>query len=290
MGPGRYRLNIATDLPREEVLPWAREASKRWLDSRGAVAAEALCLPPGPRLAYQATIFKIAQTPALTIILYESQNNYFRQVFTDGRPLPTDPDPSWLGYSIGRWEGDAFVVETIGFNGKTHLDAFGHPHTEALRMTERYRRIDFGRIDVEITYDDPKTFAKPFTVTQTLRFQPDSELLEAVCTENQRDGQDLVRTPEPPVPVAAEILARYVGTYELGPRRLIVVTVVDDQLWVEQGGLGPVPLNAASATSFMLELPALGPASRFDFFTDAQGRVTHLTWDRPAGEIKAVRK
>ena len=289
MGPGRHRLNITTDLPREDVLPWAQAASKRSLDSLGADRAGDLCLPAGPAIAYRSTLFKIVQTPGLTLVLYEADGNYVRQIFSDGRALPTDPNPSWLGYSIGRWDGDVLVVETIGFNGKSRLDGFGHPYTEALRMTERYRRRDFGRIDLEITYDDPGAYKRPFTVTQTLQFQPDNEILESVCAENERDAPRLVGRTRPPATVAPAVLAQYAGTYEIGPGRLIVVTVVEGQLWVEQGGNGPVPLNAESDTTFMLELGALGPPTRFDFFKNATGEVTHLTWERPAGTVTARR-
>jgi uncharacterized protein DUF3471 len=156
-------------------------------------------------------------------------------------------------------------------------------------MTERHRRRDFGHIDLEITYDDPKAYTRPFTVRQTLQFQPDNELLETVCHENERDRAHLVGRTRPPLKVAPEILARYAGRYQVAPGRLIVITVVDDQLWVEQGESGPVPLNADSNTTFILELAALGPPSRFDFFSNARGQITHLTWQRPAGEVKAVR-
>jgi hypothetical protein len=290
MTGGRYRFNVAADLSRSEILPWARDTSRRWLESAGADRADSLCLPPGPRVAYQATLIKIVQTPGLTLFLYELYNDYFRQIFVDGRSLPTDPNPSWFGSSVGRWDGDTFVVETIGFNGKASLDGFGHPYTEALRTIERYRRRDVGHIDLEITYEDPKAYTRPFTVTQTLLFQPDNELIETVC-ENERDAVRLVGRSKPPANVRPEILARYAGTYVAGPNRNIMITVDENQLWVEQGGYAPIPLFTESDTVFVLDFPALvGPdEARFTFFSDARENVTHLTWQRQGNTITAPR-
>ena len=110
-----------------------------------------------------------------------------RQIHTDGRPLPTDPDPTWMGYSVGHWEGDTLVVETNGLNDRAWLDAFGHPRSESMRITERYRRRDFGHMDLEITFNDPKYYTRPFTMKTGLRFMPDSDLLEYVCAENEKD-------------------------------------------------------------------------------------------------------
>jgi hypothetical protein len=136
------------------------------------------------------TPFKIIQTPAVTMILLENQGHY-RQVFTDGRALPEDPNPTWMGYSVGRWDGDAFVVDTIGFNDLTYLDDGGHPHSDAYHSTERFRRSDYGHLDYEITIDDPKTYTRPWKVSLTFELFADNELMEAVC-ENERDFEHLV--------------------------------------------------------------------------------------------------
>ena len=120
------------------------------------------------------------------MILYEA-DTIFRQIFSDGRALPADPQPSWLGYSVGRWMGDAFVAETVGFNEKAPLDALGHPRSEALRLTESFRRPDFGHLDVQITVDDPKTYTKPVTIQVRFRLLTDTELLESFCNENEKD-------------------------------------------------------------------------------------------------------
>jgi hypothetical protein len=140
------------------------------------------CLPHGiPDAMLTRTLpFKIVQSPALTIILFEEFNNW-RQVFTDGRPLPVDPQPAWLGYSIGRWDRDTFVIETAGFNDRSWLDANGMPHSEALRTIERLRRIDFGHMEAEFTFDDPKTFTRRWWVNVKFNLLPDTDLLEHHC-------------------------------------------------------------------------------------------------------------
>ena len=129
--------------------------------------------------------------PGLLILLQEGDAS-FRQVFLDGRPLPKDPQPSWMGYSVGKWDGNALVVETIGLRDQGWLDALGHPHSDALRVVERFQRRDFGHMEIQITIDDPKTYQKPFTYTQRHHLTPDNELLENICLENERDSKHLV--------------------------------------------------------------------------------------------------
>jgi hypothetical protein len=149
-------------------------------------------VPPGLPLSFTiSSPFKIIQTPGLTAVLSEYANSY-RQIFTDGRAFPDDPNPAWLGYSTGRWEGATFVVETIGFNNKTWLDLRGHPHTESLHLIERYRRLDFGHMNIEITIDDPKAYKKPWTVIIGAELFPDTDLIEYVCGENEKDVSHLV--------------------------------------------------------------------------------------------------
>lgn len=129
---------------------------------------------------------KIVQAPRETMILYEV-GNLHRQVFTDGRTLPQEFElPAFLGYSAGHWEGDTFVVETAGFNDKTSLDSIGHPHSDALRLTERFHRRDFGHLDIEMTFDDPKTYTRPFTIRVPHDLLADSDIFEMFC-ENEKD-------------------------------------------------------------------------------------------------------
>jgi len=130
---------------------------------------------------------KIVQSPKVIVILYESDGTH-RQIYTDGRALPNEIEqPSWLGYSAGKWDHDTLVVETAGFNDKTWLDLGGHPHSEALRIVERYHRRDFGHMDVEMTFDDPRMYTKPFTIKFTEELWADSDLFEYFCNENEKD-------------------------------------------------------------------------------------------------------
>jgi hypothetical protein len=129
---------------------------------------------------------KIVQAPRETMILYEV-GNLHRQIFTDGRILPKEFDlPAFLGYSVGHWEGETFVVETAGFNDKTSLDGMGHPHSDALRLTERFHRRDFGHLDIEMTFDDPKIYTRPFTIKVPHDLVADSEIFEMFC-DNEKD-------------------------------------------------------------------------------------------------------
>jgi len=145
------------------------------------------CLPHGiPDAMLPGVPYKIVETPGLVLILYE-QLGRFRQVFTDGRAYPVDPQPAWWGYSIGKWDGDAFVIETTGYNDKTWLDDSGHPHSDAMKTTERFRRIDFGHMEIGITIDDPKFYTQPFTVTIPFELLPDTDLIEDVC-DNEKDA------------------------------------------------------------------------------------------------------
>lgn len=171
--------------------PWAAELYKRRVDTFGYDRPMTMCMPHGvPDALTSPYPFKIIQTPAVTVHLYEEFTKY-RQIHTDGRQLPVDPNPVYYGYSIGRWEGDTFVVETAGFKEGSWLDNDGHPHTDALRTTERFRRTNVGSMDVVVTIDDPKAYSRPWTA-QTIRLalQPDTELLEHLC-ENNRDLERL---------------------------------------------------------------------------------------------------
>jgi len=166
--------------------PWAEKLynERRANDSRDDPTAN--CIVGGvPRSDLVPYPFKILHTPGLVVILYEAVHSY-RQIFADGRALPKDPNPTWFGYSVGRWEGDEFVVETSGFNDKGWLDNFGKPATDALKVTERFRRKDFGHMDIQITIDDPKAYTRPWDVTLPLVLFPDTELLEYICNENNK--------------------------------------------------------------------------------------------------------
>jgi hypothetical protein len=148
---------------------------------------ESRCLPSSVPFTLMILPFKIVPTPQQMVMLFEHYDPP-RQVYTDGRPLPEDPNPSWMGYSSGKWQGDTLVVESAGFNAQTTwLDAGGHPRSEHMRMTERYHRRDFGHMDIELTVNDPTFYTRPFTVKLPFHLIPDSDVLEAVCAENEKD-------------------------------------------------------------------------------------------------------
>ena len=149
-------------------------------------AAHFNCLPAGPPFAMFIAPFKILQTPAEMIIVFELHDPP-RQIYLDARPLPKDPEPSWMGYSSGKWQRDTLVADTVGFNGKAALDGFGHPRSESMHITERFHRRDFGHMDVEMTFDDPRYYTRPFSVKSEFRLIPDSDILESVCCENEQD-------------------------------------------------------------------------------------------------------
>ena len=131
--------------------------------------------------------FKIIQTPGEILMLYEVET-IFRQIFTDGRKHPTDPSPAWLGYSVGKWDGDTLVVDTMGFNDLSWLDARGHGHSEDMRVEERFHRRDFGHMEVTVTITDPKTFTKPVTINFVEQLLPDTDVFEHICSENEKDA------------------------------------------------------------------------------------------------------
>jgi hypothetical protein len=190
----KYAVNLLLDYKPGEIV--MTPAAQKVVDERRKNNEDLTtlqCLPMGTPLATLVSeVQKIVQTPGLTLILHEL-DGIPRQIYTDGRKLPANPSPTWLGSSVGRWEGDTLVVETVGLNDRVQLDFSGHPRSEAMRMTERYRRRDVGHLDVEFTFDDPKYYNKPFTVKTTHLLQADTDILEYVCNENERDRQHMPR-------------------------------------------------------------------------------------------------
>jgi hypothetical protein len=186
----KYLRNIAADLKPEDVpyQPWAKKAADERADgSHSREDPDANCLPQGvPRIGAAPAPWKIVQTDDLIVVVHEAFS-LWRQIFTDGRKLGDTFNPSWLGYSAGRWEGNTLVVDTRGFNGRSWLDQVGKPTTDKLHVIERYTRKDFGHMDLEITIDDPGAYTKPWTVKQNLTLLPDTELLEFICNENNKD-------------------------------------------------------------------------------------------------------
>ena len=226
------------------------------------------------------TTYRIMQSPAVVALLYENGTGRYRQIYMDGRTLPADPNPTWLGYSVGRWEGDTLVVESAGFNDRTWLDRAGHPHSEKLRVTERFRRVDFGHVEYQITFDDPETLTRPLSLSLPVSYRADTDMLENVCNENNRSR--LVGAERAGVSVDAAVLARYEGKYAFsaGSRTVAgfmgmnhTVTLVDDRLYLDA-----LPLIPLSATMF----ESTGAIA--EFFLDANGAVTRLVLGQTEGE------
>ena len=150
------------------------------------------CQPLGPvKIHLHPYPRKVLQLPGLMVILYE-RDTVYRQIFTDGRPLPKDPQPTFYGYSSAKWQGNELVVETIGFKDGMWLDVSGTPLTEAAKVTERYRRPNFGKLEIDVTVDDPTAYTKPWTIRVNQTFAADSELLQFFCVENEKDMSHMV--------------------------------------------------------------------------------------------------
>jgi hypothetical protein len=282
-----YSINITGDLKPGEIRSWAEEVYKRRLEALDRDTPATHCLPGGPTEILGAQ-YRIIQAPNVIGILYASGS--YRQIFTDGRELPKDPNPTWWGYSVGHWEGDTLVVRTAGFNDRSWLDFSGHPHTEELRVTERFQRRDFGHMQLELTLEDSKTFSKPITVALGVDYVPDTEMLEYVCNENERDSGHLVGKASDEVKgevkLSPEVLSRYSGNYDDSEIKMkATIRVSGEQLLFSIGGKGAVPLTTLSETGFYF--PGGFP---MDFVKDDKGAVTHFILRTPCGDFKFVRK
>jgi hypothetical protein len=178
-----------------EMTPWALAKYKEAKSSNGGKytldttndPVVTKCDPPGvPRVYFHPYPFEFVSTPAYVLMLYE-YDHMVRRIYTDGRPLPEDPDLSWMGSSVGHWDGDTtFVVDTVGFNDKTWLDPMGLPHSDAMHVTERLRRVDHDTLVDEYTIDDPKAYTNPWTAQRTFKLKPDWQIQEYVCAENNK--------------------------------------------------------------------------------------------------------
>jgi Domain of unknown function (DUF3471) len=253
----------------------------------GKDAPRAACLPDPFPYYHMVDVARFVQTPGVIVVLYQgTTNSVHRTIFTDGRRLPKDPNPTWMGYSVGHWEGDTLVVDTAGFNDRSWLDIEGHPHTEALHITERFLRRDFGHMDLVMTIDDPKAFTKPFSLKIAKTLAPDTDLLESVC-ENDRSVPHMLGGLTV-TKLAPDILSKYAGTYEFAPGREAVISIENDLLFLQQGA-NPLklPLVANSETMFVSRTDG----DTVEFMRDAQGVITGFTYHRGGSpDRKAIRK
>ena len=278
-----YLVYVTSDLKPEEIRPWAAALYQQRADNFRRDTDGIKCLPPGPKAGISGLAFpmKIVQTPSLVVVLYEYQTIY-RQIFTDSRALPEDPNPTWMGYSVGHWDGETLVVTTAGYNDRTSLDLGGHPHTEALRITERFHRRDLGHIDLKVTLDDPKAYTRSWTLPIELDLIPEGELIEYVC-ENERDAQHMVGKSGEEFRVPPEILAQYAGTYETA-RFPTVVSLEGRRLMFDPGGAGKIPLVAHGENSFTME------GTGVEFVKDASGAVIAMVQHWSEGDRYARRR
>lgn len=180
------------DPGKPEPLPWAQKLFEERVANNSKDAPGAHCLTRGITAAGALFPYEIVQTPARLVMLFEDDIPSHRTVYLDGRKHPKDPNPNWMGHSIGHWDGDTLVVDTVGFNDKTWLDNQGHPHTEMLHVTERMRRPDLGHLEIEFTIEDPGAYRKPWIIKRVADLDPHDEIGEYVCTEGERDAVHLV--------------------------------------------------------------------------------------------------
>src|SRR5438874_1081683 len=277
-----YRLDLIQDLKDEAIFrPPAEAIFQERVANFHRDDPVTNCLPTGPSEMLGA-IYRIIQSPGLVVLLYESGTGRYRQIYMDGRKLPEDPNPTWLGYSIGHWEGDTLVVESTGFNDRTWLDRAGHPHSEKLRVTERFRRLDFGHMQYQITFDDPETLTRPLTLSLAVNYRPDTDMLENVCNENNRDKVHMVGTASKSIQLNGAILAKYIGKYEFrqGSRTVMgfmgmteTITLMNGQLY-----LNALPLIPQSETRF----ESTGAVA--EFVLDSNGKVTRLVLAQTEGD------
>src|SRR5947209_1374621 len=240
---GNVALRKPGDLQSADIQPWVQALLQQRAENFGIDNPHYRCLPDGPNYSTGGGMKRILQTPAMIVILQEDLT--YRQIHMDGRALETEPNPSWMGYSVAHWDGDTLVVESNGFNDRTWLIG-GYPHTEGLRMTERFRRTDFGHLEISVTFQDPKAYNKAWTLPLSATWAADTELMESICNEFPDNGQEhwigkVSDAQKTAVKVAPEVLAKYVGVYKgmyLRRPRTVEVTLSGDKLFVSLNG-GP---------------------------------------------------
>jgi hypothetical protein len=275
-----------------DVSPWVNEAAHRHAQNFFKDRPMFQCLPSGPATFSQSTgggVWKrIVQTPNLIVILNDDLT--YRQIFMDGRTLEAKPFPSWMGYSVGRWEGETLVVDSFGFNDKTWVNGRGLQHTEALRMTERYARQDVGHLRIDVSLTDPGAYEKPLPLAVEMTLAADTEMLERVCESGSdhwlgtaSDAQSVAVTVSP------EVLARYVGVYTgfwgTNPRK-VDVALTNGQLVIHiNNDSEPLPLTPLSEKLFQST-----EGLAYDFVTNSNGPATDVVEIHVSGGYQYARR
>jgi hypothetical protein len=264
-----------------KVQPWARTLMAERERNYYKDGPQFQCLPSGPAyIAGGGGLRRIVQSPSVIAILNGDMT--YRTIFMDGRALEPDPLPIWMGYSVGRWDRDTLVVESNGFNDKTWLHGEGLSHTERLRITERYRRLDFGHMQLEVTYEDPGTFDSPLHEVVAMEYAADDELLEVVCNEASEGtkhwvGDKSADAQATAVDVSPKILAKYVGTYRgywLDNLTTVEVTLEDGALFLRRNRGEKTPLLAQSETTFVC--PGCQWGQPYVFTREGDGMATQV--------------
>jgi hypothetical protein len=184
--------SLPRDTQKPEPLPWAQALIQERIASARKDSPIARCLPAGVIMFGAFFPFRVVHTPKYLAMISEEDTPNYRQIFLDGRSHPKDPEPTWMGHSVGHWEGDTLVVDSVGFNDKTWLDLAGRVQTEKLHLTERYRRPDLGHLEMKFLIDDPGAYAKPWTVERVSDLAPNEEVQEYICNENNKDVPHMV--------------------------------------------------------------------------------------------------
>jgi len=286
---GNVSLRNVGDLKPADIQPWALTLLQQRALNFGKDNPKYRCLPQGPGYSTSGGMKRFVQTPAMLVILNDELT--YRLIFMDGRTLEADSNPSWMGYSVGHWDNDTLVVDSSGFNDRTWLQD-GYPHTEALHMTERFRRTDFGHMDIAVTFQDPGVYSKPWTIPVRAHLVADTEMLESVCNENADSGQEhwvgkATDAEKSKVQVSLEVLAKYVGVYKgpyIGGSRTAEVTLSDGTLFIALNGGPKQPIFPQSETSFT------GTGLTYRFVRNNQGTATNLIEGHVSGDYDYERQ
>jgi len=280
-----------------DLQPWVVDLAHKYQQEYFRTRPYYQCRPSGPEAERYAGWKRVLQTPTTIAIISDDLTS--RVIHTDGRTLEKDPPPSYMGYSVGRWEGDTLIVDSEGFNDKTWVSRYGVSHTEALHVTERFRRADFGHMQIDVTFTDPGAFVKPWGFKVNMLLKADTEMLEAIC---EYSSDNWTVTKDTPVSVPADVLARYVGVYSGiygGNKRTIDVTLSGGQLMVKivgaadiEGGLGTAGLDPDAAQPLVPRSQTLFEAFGlgFEFIVNDKGVVTDLVEIHISGPYKFPRQ